>query len=172
LFQAGVVDNCVSGIQENEAVFELFPYMSANSAVFVGLAIEPGDEILSKVGVNTDGQWIAVVENLTTGEQGVYGVGTGWDISTIASNTTIVPLQQYGVGWSYAGAYSAEWIEESQSPTMADFGSVTFTDLATSDPSWYLTPGDAYEITNSDNVPVSVPGTSSNDGFTVTYTGP
>jgi uncharacterized repeat protein (TIGR02543 family) len=171
LFQAGVIDNCVNGIQENDAVFELFPYMSAGSEVFVGLTIESGDEILSKVGINTDGQWIAVVENLTTGAQGVYGVGTGWDISTIASNTLIVPLQQYGGGWSYAGAYSAEWIEESQSPTMANFGSITFTDLATSDPSWYLTSGDREEITNSNGAPVSVPGTVSNDGFTVTYTG-
>ena len=170
LFQTGTANNCVNGVQEESAWFELFPYMSTYSLIFSDFPITAGDTILGKVGMNTEDQWVAVLEDLTTGIQGVYEVGVGWDVSTIATNSLIVPLQQYGSGWSYSGGYSAEWIVE-PGTSFANYGSEAFTNLGTSIPSWSLTASDAQEIVQN-GFTLSVPGAVSNDGFTVTYTGP
>ena len=170
LFQTGTANNCVNGVQKESAWFELFPYMSTYSLIFSDFSITAGDTILGKVGINTEGQWVAVLEDLTTGIQGVYEVGVGWDVSTIATNSLIVPLQQYGSGWSYSGGYSAEWIVE-PGTSFANYGSEAFTNLGTSIPSWSLTASDAEEIVQN-GVTLSVPGAVSGDGFTVTYTGP
>jgi uncharacterized repeat protein (TIGR02543 family) len=170
LFQTGTANNCVNGAQKESAWFELFPYMSTYSLIFSDFPITAGDTIFGKVGINTEGQWVAVLEDLTTGIQGVYEVGVGWDVSTIATNSLIVPLQQYGGGWSYSGGYSAEWIVE-PGTSFANYGSEAFTNLGTSVPSWSLTASDAQEIVQN-GVILSVPGAVSGDGFTVTYTGP
>jgi hypothetical protein len=105
--------------------------------------------------------------------------GNAWDVTTIAANTLIGGIQGDASGIQYAGGYTVEWIQEDVTNTnsgslvpLANFGSVTFFNLRTSLSSWYLTNSDAWEITNNNNVPVSVPGALINDGFTVTYTGP
>jgi hypothetical protein len=170
LFQTGTGNNCVNGVQEESAWFELFPYMSTYSLIYSDFRISAGDTILGKVGLNTKGQWVAVLEDLTTGIQGVYGVGIGWDVSTIATNSLIVPLQQYGSGWSYSGGYSADWIVE-PGTSLANYGSEAFTDLGTSIPSWSLSASDAQELVQND-VTLSVPGADGIDGFTVAYVGP
>jgi len=170
LFQTGTANNCVNGVQEESAWFELFPYMSTYSLIFSDFPITAGDTILGKVGINTEGRWVAVLEDVTTGIQGVYEVGVGWDVSTIATNSLIVPLQQYGSGWSYSGGYSAEWIVE-PGTSFANYGSESFTNLGTSIPSWSLTASDAQEIVQN-GVILSVPSDVSGDSFTVNYTGP
>jgi uncharacterized repeat protein (TIGR02543 family) len=170
LFQTGTANNCVNGVQEESAWFELFPYMSTYSLIFPDFPITAGDIILGKVGINTEGRWVAVLENLTTGIQGVYEVGVGWDVSTIATNSLIVPLEQYGGSWSFSGGYSAEWIVE-PGASFANYGSEAFTNLGTSNPSWSLTASNAQEIVQN-GVTLSVPGAVSGDGFSVTYTGP
>jgi len=119
------------------------------------------------------------LENLNTGLSGFFVIGNSWAVFTTATDTIVGGIQGYASGTSYSGAYSVEWIQEDVTNidsgslfNLPNYGSVTFFNLRTSLSSWTLPSSDAYEITNSNNVPVSVPGTVSNDGFTVTYAGP
>jgi hypothetical protein len=126
-----------------------------------------------------NGQWGTLLDNLSTGLSAVFVVGSSWEVVTTATFTPVGGIQGDATGTSYSGAYSVEWIQEDVTSagsgslfTLPNYGSVAFFNLRTSLASWSLPNSDAYEITNNNNVPVSVPGPVVNDGFTVTYTGP
>jgi uncharacterized repeat protein (TIGR02543 family) len=179
LLQTGIEDDCVNGVQQDSGWWEVVPATPNNEETFTNFPVRPGDSILAEVYQATSGQWVTVVQDFTTGLQGVMESGNAWDVTTIAANTLIGGIQGDASGIQYAGGYTVEWIQEDVTNTnsgslvpLANFGSVTFFNLRTSLSSWYLTNSDAWEITNNNNVPVSVPGALINDGFTVTYTGP
>ena len=179
LLQTGIEDDCVNGVQQDSGWWEIVPATPNNEQTFTNFPVSPGDSILAEVYQATSGQWVTAVQDLTTGLQGVMETGNSWDVTTIANNTLVGGVQGDASGMSYSGGYTAEWIQEDVTNTtagslfpLANFGAVTFTNLETNLSSWFLPNGDAMEITNSNNVPVSVPGPVSNNGFTVNYTGP
>jgi hypothetical protein len=164
-------------VQTDSGWFEIFPSTPNYQETFEDFPVSAGDVILAKVEINTDNEWTTVVENLTTGLQGVFSVGYEWDVSTIATNTLVGRIQGTATGTSYSGGDSAEWITEdpgvansSSYYPFANYGSVTFSDLTTNLSSWTLPNSDAYEIVQN-GATLSVPGPVINDGFTVTYTG-
>jgi hypothetical protein len=134
--------------------------------------------MMARVEINTDDQWVTVLENLTTGLQGVFAIGDAWDVSTIANNTLVGGIQGSATNTSYSGGDSAEWVQEDETISstgslepFANYGTVTFSNLTTNLSSWTLPNSDAYEIVQN-GVPLSVPEPVVNDGFTVNYTGP
>jgi hypothetical protein len=179
LLQTGTEDNCVDGVQQDSGVFELFPSTPNYAETFNDFPVSPGNVINAEVSENTSGQWATFVENLTTGLEGVFGVGLGWEVETIASHTVVGSLQGIASGTSYSGAYSAEWIVEDPTEasagslfSMSNFGTISLTDIETSLPAgWTLPNTDADEIVQNGTT-LSVPAPVVNDGFTVTYTGP
>jgi uncharacterized repeat protein (TIGR02543 family) len=178
LLQTGIEDNCVNGVQQDSGWWEIVPATPNHEETFSNFPVNPGDSILAEVYQSTSGQWVTVVQDLTTGLQGVMETGGSWYVTTITNNTLIGGIQGDASGVQYAGSYTAEWIQEDVTNMidgslfpLANFGTVTFTNLETSLSSWFLPNSDALEITNSSNVPVSVPTTVSNNGFTVDYTG-
>ena len=179
LLQTGIEDDCVNGVQQDSGWWEIVPASPNNEQTFTNFSVGPGDSIFAEVYQTASGQWVTVVQDLTTGLQGVMETGNSWDVTTIANNTLVGGVQGDASGMSYSGGYTAEWIQEDTMNMtagslfpLANYGTVTFTNLETNLSSWSLPNSDAWEITNSSNVPVSVPSTVSNDGFTVTYTGP
>jgi hypothetical protein len=80
---------------------------------------------------------------------------------------------------SYSGGYTAEWILEDfyqgngELATLADFGSVAFTALTTSLPSWGLSGDEQVGIGDQDGRLWAAPSgpDSSGRGFSVSYTG-
>lgn len=178
LLQTGVEDDCVNGAQVDSGWFEIYPSTPNYAETFSDFAVRPGDTIEAELGY-VNGSWITALENLSTGLTGVFLVGDGWEVVTTATDASVGGLQGTAADTSYDGAYSVEWIEEDVTSadsgslfTLPNYGSVTFFNLRTSLASWSLPDSDAYEIANGDDVPVSVPGPVSNDGFTVSYTGP
>ncbi len=140
--------------------------------------MSPGDTLRAIIEINTDDEWTTVLENLTTGLQGVFSVGYEWDVATIANNTLVGPIQGTATGTSYSGGDSAEWVVEdtgvafsSSNYPFANFGTVTFSDLTTDLSSWTLPNSDAVEMVQG-GVTLAVPGPVTNSSFTVTYTGP
>jgi uncharacterized repeat protein (TIGR02543 family) len=179
LLQTGIEDDCVNGVQQDSGWWEIVPATPNNEHTFTSFPVGPGDSILAEVYQATSGQWVTIVKDLTTGLQGIMETGGSWYVTTIANSTLIGGIQGDASGYQYAGGYTAEWIQEDVTNTtagslfpLANFGAVTFTNLETSLSSWFLPNSDAWEIMNSSNVPVSVPSTVSNNGFTVNYTGP
>jgi uncharacterized repeat protein (TIGR02543 family) len=179
LLQTGIEDDCVNGVQHDSGWWEIVPATPNHEETFSSFPVKPGDSILAEVYQSTTGHWVTIVEDLTTGFQGVMVTGGNWYVTTIANSTLIGGIQGNASGYQYAGGYTAEWIQEDTMNMtagslfpLANFGTVTFTNLETGLSSWSLPNSDAWEITNSSNVPVSVPSTVSNDGFTVNYTGP
>lgn len=178
LLQTGTEDDCVDGAQTDDGWFEIYPSTPNTEEKFKEFPVIPGDVMIAKVEINTDGEWTTVLENLTTGLQGVFAIGNGWDVATIANNTLVGPIQGTAAGTSYSGGDSAEWVTEdtgvaysSSTYPFANFGTVTFSDLITDLSSWTLPSTDAVEIVQGGET-LAVPGPTVNDGFTITYTGP
>ena len=178
LLQTGTEDDCVNGVQVDSGWFEIYPSTPNYEETFSNFPVRPGDTIEAIAGYS-GGQWVTDLENLNTGLSGFFVIGNSWAVFTTATDTPVGGIQGYATGTSYSGAYSVEWIEEDVTSadsgslfTLPNYGSVTFFNLRTSLTSWSLPNSDAYEMTNDGNTPVSVPGSVSNDGFTVTYTGP
>jgi uncharacterized repeat protein (TIGR02543 family) len=180
LLQTGVEDDCVNGVQQDYGWWEIVPATPNNEQAFSNFPVSPSDSILAKVYQAISGQWVTVVQDLTTGLQGVMETGDSWYVTTIANNTLIGGIQGDASGMSYSGAYSVEWIEEDVTSAdsgslfaLPNYGSVTFFNLETSILSgWSLSADDANEIVGSNGNVLSAPGAVINDGFTVTYTGP
>ena len=180
LLQTGVEDGCVNGVQQDSGWWEIVPATPNNEQLFSNFPVNPGDTILAEVYQATSGRWVSVVQDLTTGLQGVMETGNSWYVTTIANSTLIGGVQGDASGYSYSGAYSVEWIEEDVTSavsgslfTLPNYGSVTFFNLKTSIlTGWSLSASDANEIVGSNGAVLSVPGAVINEGFTVTYTGP
>jgi len=180
LLQTGTIDDCVNGVQQDSGVFELLPSTPNYAETFNDFPVNAGDVISAEVSENSSGQWATFVENLTTGLEGVFGVGLGWEVETISTHTVKGGLQGVATSTSYSGAYSAEWIEEdpenvsagSSLFSFANYGNVRFSNVETSLPSgWTLPNTDGTEIVQNGTT-LSIPGIVSDDGFMVTYTGP
>lgn len=180
LLQTGVEDDCVNGVQQDSGWWEIVPATPNNEQTFSNFPVSPGDSILAEVYQATSGRWVTIVQDLTTGRQGVMETGDSWYVTTIANSTLIGGIQGDAIGYSYSGAYSVEWIEEVVTSAdsgllyaLPNYGSVTFFNLKTSILSgWSLSANDANEIVGRNGAVLSVPGAVVNDGFTVTYTGP
>jgi uncharacterized repeat protein (TIGR02543 family) len=178
LLQTGTEDDCVNGVQQDRGWWFLVNPSWNYGTYFSSFPISPGNTMIARVEINANNQWVTVLEDLTTGLQGVFAIGDAWDVSTIASNTLVGGIQGNATNTSYSGGDSAEWVQEDETITstgsllpFADYGTVTFTNLTTNLSSWTLPNSDASEIVQN-GVTLSVPGPVINDGFTVTYTGP
>ena len=171
--------DCASGAQTIDvAWWELVPpYAEVD---FNSMSVSPGDEIEASVYEKSDSSgWVTRVDDLTTGISGV--MVTGGAFGTVLDSNPNYWLLDEGstAGVSYAGGYSAEWIAEDPTESdgstlapLADYGTVTFTNLTTSLSAWSLTSGEAVEIVQNGSV-LSVPSgpDSTGGGFSVTYTG-
>lgn len=177
LLQTGTEDDCINGVQADSGWFEIYPSTPNTQETFRGFQVSPGDTMLAEVALSTSDQWITVIENLSTGLEGVFAVGNSWDVQRIGTNDLVGGIQGNATGTSYVGGDSAEWITEdtgvaysSQNYPFANFGTVVFSNLKTDLSSWTLPNSDAVEIVQSGNV-LAIPGPVNNDGFTIAYTG-
>jgi hypothetical protein len=159
LFQDGTTLQCVSGQQIGYAWWtdEAENYYSPSL-----FAVAAGDDIDAEVWQETSGLWAYYVSDLTSG----------------SSSSATEPFSGPGT--------TAEWIaEDTGDPStnepypLADFGSVTFTDLGLTVPSgsWTVPPySDAWEMVAPDGsveaLPSPIQGSGASAAFTVTYETP
>ncbi len=96
LFQAGMFDNCVGGIEEHGAFVETYPGGIGNFS----LAMAPGDVVNVVLAPATGGNWTARVTNRTTGKSevgtGAYSGGGDVEWFTEAYATPTYPLSHFG----------------------------------------------------------------------------
>ena len=172
LFQTGVTDECLDGVQTDWAWFTdeaegLGTDQYSPNDVFDD--VSPSDVITAEVFLDTDGYWVYSITDLTSGDS------TG--------NVEARDGNDYLVG----AAGEAEWIEEDVGcPNGGDncwsngggsfwdfpnFGAVTFTSLGLwiSASSFTLPDSDAIAMTYPDGSVEASPSQSNDDGFTVTY---
>ncbi len=175
LLQTGIDNSCVNGIQESSGWWEEFPSNPNYGMPFSNFPVSPGDNIQASVFENSGGSWTTLLENLSTGLEGIMVTGEGWGVAPIGA--TGFSDQGTTTNVSYAGGYTAEWIVEDPTGSsgnlvpFANYGSVTFTNLGTSLNPWYLTASEGYAIQQNGSV-LSVPSLPGSDGFSVYYTGP
>jgi hypothetical protein len=178
LLQTGVRSDCVGGVQvDNPGWWEEFPQITERD--FAGLSVSPGDSMQATVARNSDGgSWTTRLDDLTKGVSGV--MTTAGDYGTMLDSNWGVWLTDEGSATSitYAGGYTAEWIVEdfafadgSFAP-FADFGTVAFTGLTTSLPSWTLSSAEQVGL-GAGPLLLAAPTApdSSGRGFSITYTG-
>jgi hypothetical protein len=179
LLQTGTNDECVDGVQQDSAWWEVVPASPNYLQEFTNFPISPGNEIQASVFETTTGAWETEVTNVNTGLSAYMVTGESWGVGSTGASTFTVQGSARLI--SYSGGYTVEWIvedpEESSASAggalfpFADFGSVTFTDMESSFSSWYLTPSEEWGIVQN-GVTLAAPTTTSSDGFTDTYTGP
>ncbi len=158
LFQDGTQSYCADG-QEVDYAWWTDDDDSYNAQYL--FAVSPGDAIDAEVYQDASGYWDYYVSDLTSG------------------SSSSAPESFSGPGTS------AEWIaEDPGNPNtnglypLADFGSVTFTDLGLTVPSgsWTVPPySDAIEMTTDgwvEALPSSIQGSGTSTAFTVTYETP
>ena len=172
LFQTGVTDECLNGVQTDWAWFtdeadEYSANQGSSNDVFDD--VSPGDVINAEVYLDVNGYWLYEITDQTSG-------GTSWAEEP----------------WSGSGL-EAEWIEEDPGCTNSDdcvdndgtevwpfpdFGSVTFTNLSLTPTSgsWTLPYSDAFEMVAADGsleaLPSPIQGSGASTTFTVTYESP
>ena len=177
LLQTGVEDDCVNGTQVDQGWWELVPNVPNVEQTFSSFPVSPGDTMSAQVYQESSGQWATVLQDTTTGLQGVMITGDAWFVSQISSNVVVGATQGSAATVTYAGATSAEWIEEV--PTngtdgtlmpFANFGAVTFSTVGTSLAGWTLAPTDQWEIVQN-GVVLATPSSPIGSGFSVTYEG-
>ncbi len=176
LLQTGVFPTCVDGEQQNVGWWEEYPSSRNHEANFADFPVSAGDVIEASVYETTTGAWQTRVNDLSTGLSGIMITGEGWGVYSDGSGSSF-PEQGSTAGLSYSGGYTAEWIVEdpgtgtTTTPApFADYGTVTFSDLTTSLPSWSLTSDEAVEMVQRSTV-LSTPSPPSTHGFSVNYTG-
>jgi peptidase A4-like protein len=178
LLQTGVRTVCISGTQfANAGWWAEFPrYPEVD---FDGRFVSAGDSMRASVSRNADGSWTTRLDDLTTGISGV--MTTGKSYGTVRDSDPSVWLQEDGsaAGAAYSGGYTAEWIvddfEQADMPLvpLADFGSIAFSGLTASLPSWELTADERVGIGDADGNLWAVPTgpDPTGRGFAVRYTG-
>jgi hypothetical protein len=180
LLQTGVVSECMKGVQvENPAWWEEFPESAADLFDAATMKVSPGDLIQASVSQSPDTSWTTRVDDLTTKVSGVMHTGMGGQWGTVRdSDGAPLSTPQDSSTFTYAGGGTAEWIVEDFGTStglvpFADFGTVTFTGLATSLPAWGLTPSEQVGLGDRAGLLLAVPSApdASGKGFSVAYTG-
>ena len=177
LLQTGVEDDCVNGTQVDQGWWELVPNVPNVEQSFSSFPVSPGDAMSAQVFQEPSGQWATVLQDATTGLQGVMITGDAWFVSDISTSALVGADQGSTATVIYAGGDSAEWIEEV--PTngtdgtlmpFANFGAVTFSNVMTSLAGWTLAANDQWEILQN-GVVLAAPSAVAGGAFTVTYEG-
>jgi hypothetical protein len=177
LLQTGTEDACIGGSQHDEAWWELYPSNPNESFVFYDLPVSPGDEIVASVHETSGGRWTTKIDDVTKGIAGVMVTGARYGTSLDDNGAAGSTKEGSTALFAYSGGYSAEWIVEDARTTpaefapFANFGTVTFYNLAISLATWSLTPSEGVELVQN-GVVLSTPGAPGSDGFAVRYTGP
>ncbi len=177
LLQTGVTSNCASGAQNNEAWWELVPTQPNHDFIYENFPVAAGDTITASVYRDASGAWWTRLDDTTTGVSGWMKIGGNWGVGTDVAG--VYYTQGSAALLSYSGGYTAEWVIEDYTETdgqtlepFADFGTVSFTNLQTSAPDWYLTPQDGIAIADSNGNVLATPSPPAGDGsFTVSYQG-
>jgi Peptidase A4 family len=177
LLQTGVVSECIGGVQvENPGWWEEYPERPAT--LFVNMTVSPGDQIEASVSQGLDSSWTTRLDDLTTGVSGVMHTGDQWGTVADSDPTTWVHQEGDASLITYAGGRTAEWIVEDYATSaglvpFADFGTVTFSNLATSLPSWALTAKEQVGLGDKNGFLLAEPSApdSTGKGFSVAYRG-
>lgn len=174
LLQTGVTTACVNGMQQNVGWWEEYPSSPNEGINFSGFPVYQGDTIAASVYQTNTGAWVTRVDDVSTGLSGIMLTGAGWGVGS-DFGTGSFSLQGSTASLYYSGGYTAEWVVEDFGQNgslvpLADYGTVSFSGLTTSLPTWSLTPTVAMEIAQG-NVVLSTPSPPSADGFSVNYTG-
>lgn len=179
LLQTGTISNCVGGVQENSAWWEVVPASPNHEQTYTNFPVSAGDEIQADVFELSDGNWETLVNDLNTGLSALMVTGDAWGVGPTTSGTITFTIQGNAQNINYSGGYTAEWIVEDPTDTatqmlipFADFGSVTLSDLESSFTSWSLTPGEEWGIVDSEGTIIAEPTSNTADDFTDTYTAP
>ena len=176
LLQTGVVSDCVSGVQvEDPGWWEEFPELPA--VFFNTMTVSPGDQIVATVSQGTDLSWTTRLDDLTTHISGVMHTGDSYGTYPDPTPTTFTREGDASTV-SYAGGRTAEWIVEDYGTAtglvpFADFGTVTFSSLATNLLTWALTPTEQVGLGDRSGLLLAAPSApdSTGKGFSVAYTG-
>ena len=161
LLQTGVSDACVDGTQQDWAWWEL---ANAHSPVTFGqLLVSAGDVMQATVYLNSSGQWVTRIDNLTTRFSGWMSAGGSYGIEADGSSSFTSEGSSSDI--SYAGGNTVEWVVEGPGlaytgqkfTPISDFGTVQFFNLRAGLASWSLTPDESEQITFNNQV-VAAPG--------------
>jgi hypothetical protein len=176
LLQTGTTDQCVGGIQKDSGWWEMYPSSPNFSINFTSFLVSPGDSMAAYVFQLAEGFWETRIDNLTTGLSGVMVTHQGWGVGETDATSLSFRYQGFTPALTFPGGYTAEWIVENYSTgrglaPFANFGSVSFSELRTSLPSWSLVSSGWLQLVQS-GVTLSAPTDVTSDGFTVRYTKP
>jgi len=181
LLQTGVTDQCANGIQSDVGWWELYPSTPNVAQNYEDFQVKAGDVMRAEITFDASNQtWETELDDVGTGLSGISVIGTGWAVyETSSLPTSPVPVgpavQGVTTGLSYAGGTTAEWIvEDYQVNTtevpFADFGTVNFTNLATSLAGASLSTDDGLYLDENQQV-LAVPSAPFGNAFSITYGG-
>jgi hypothetical protein len=168
----------MSGVQvENPGWWEEYPERPAT--LFATMTVSPGDQIEASVTQGLDGSWTTRLDDLTTQVSGVMHTGDHWGTVLDSASTAWVTQEGDASAIAYTGGSTAEWIVEDYATgggilvPFADFGTVTFSNLATSLPSWALTAKEKVGLGDHSGLLLAEPSApdSTGKGFSVAYKG-
>jgi Peptidase A4 family len=177
LLQTGVVSECSGGVQvENPGWWEEFP--EGPATFFQSMTVSPGDQIEASVSQGLDGSWTTRLDDLTTLVSGVMHTGDRWGTFPDLDPTAFTQ-EGDASAIAYSGGTTAEWIVEDYATTggvlvpFADFGTVTFSNLVASVPSWTLTAKEQVGLGDKSGLLLAEPSAPDSTGkaFSVAYTG-
>jgi Peptidase A4 family len=171
LLQTGVAAYCEGGVQTTYAWWELIQPIDT-VVPFDDFPVSPGDTVTASV-YQADGAWVTRLDDLTTGMSGWMITDQGYGVGTDTSGGSFV--SQGSEDLSFAGGYTAEWIVEDSGydglqAVLANFGTITFSDLETSFSPFTLTPGEGEEVVQN-GATLMTPSPPTSTGFSVSYTG-
>ncbi len=177
LLQTGVRSDCVGGTQHDDPAWweEAPEYPEID---FQTISVSPGDQIEASVYEESDGvTWVTRLDDLSTGISGVMITGGAYGTILDSNTGTWRTVEGSTASVSYSGGYTAEWIVEdyysvglSGEVPLADFGTVAFSGLTTSLPTWDLTPAEEVGIVQN-GVTLAVPSPPASGGFSVSFSG-
>jgi hypothetical protein len=177
LLQTGVTSDCVDGQQQDRGWWELYPSDPNQEFFFYNFPVSAGDIITASAYQVSSGAWWTRLDDTTTGLSGWMQTGGDWGVGTDASGYYY--YQGSTALLSYSGGYTAEWVVEDYTNAdtqtlapLADFGTVSFTNLQTSAANWFLTPADGLALGDNNGNVFATPSSPADDGsFTVSYQG-
>jgi Peptidase A4 family len=177
LLQTGVRSDCQGGTQYDDVGWweEAPEYPEID---FTGVNVSPGNLMRATVSQNADLSWTTRIDDLTTGISGLMTTGQAYGTVLDTNPTTWLDQEGSTANVSYSGGHTAEWIVEDYLYNqalvpLADFGTVTFTGVTTSLPSWTLTNSEQSGIGDRTGLLHAAPSApdSSGHGFSVYWTG-